>query len=239
MSGFLLECKDLSVGYEKTPAAEHISFTLNPGDYLCVLGENGSGKTTLMKTLLGLLLPIDGHLHVSPELRKGGIGYLPQAKQAQKDFPATVMEVVMSGVTTRPWYRPFFTKAEKEKALGNLRKIGAENLAKARFADLSGGQQQRVLLARALCSTQSALLVDEPVSGLDSKATEMMYQTLKDLNESAIAVMMITHDVSASLPYATHVLLIGEETFFGTKEEFFSSGLEASTKAHIGGHSHD
>ncbi|MCR5348147.1 MAG: ABC transporter ATP-binding protein [Bacilli bacterium] len=239
MSDPLIRCENLSVGYDGQSVATDIAFRFSVGEYLCVLGENGAGKTTLMKTLLGLTKPISGALEMDPKLKKGGLGYLPQHTHIGNDFPATVLEVVLSGVPISPWYRFFHSRKDKEKALQNLAKIGAEDLKNKCFNELSGGQRQRVLLARALCSAESALLVDEPVSGLDPLATQKMYETLDELHKEGMGIIMITHDVSDALAYATHVLLIDKEPFFGTVSEFKQSGLEAASKDHLGGHDDD
>ena len=235
----LVRCQDLSVGYERQAVVSGLNFEINPGDYLCVIGENGAGKTTLMKTLIGVIKPISGSLFLSPETKKSGIGYLPQQNNLQKDFPATVMEVVLSGFQHKMGFRPFYSKNERQIAMENLHKLGICKLAKRCFSELSGGQQQRVLLARAFCCTKEILLVDEPVSGLDPNATESMYQILEKTNKDGVAVVMITHDVTSAIRYASHVLLVDKESFFGTKEEFLQSGLEAAGKHFVGGHDHD
>ena len=215
-------CENLSVGYEHKPVAQTLNFSVNPGDYLCIVGENGAGKTTLMKTLLGLLKPISGTITKDEETAKYGIGYLPQQAAIQKDFPATVMEVVLSGFQHQVGWRPFYGKARKDAALLALENLGVKDLAKKCFSDLSGGQQQRVLLARALCGTRNLLLVDEPVSSLDPLATEEMYAQLKHLNDHGVSIVMITHDLASAKKYATHMLLIDASPFFGTKEEFLA-----------------
>ena len=235
----LIVTENLSVGYERTPVVEGLSFVVNKGDYLCVVGENGAGKTTLLKTMLGILKPLGGKMTLSPEVKKAGIGYLPQQNNIQKDFPATVMEVVLSGFQHKVKFRPFYTKKEREIAREKLQKLDISALEKKCFSELSGGQQQRVLLARALCCTDELLLVDEPVSGLDPMATETMYSLLKEINDSGVAVVMITHDVHTALAYASHILFVDHPCFFGTKEEFESSDLDAAKRHFIGGHDHD
>ena len=204
----LLSCQDLSLGYEGKAILEHISFAVNPGDYLCIVGENGSGKSTLMQTILGLHHPLRGTVKTGDGLKQNEIGYLPQQTQVQKDFPASVWEIVLS----------------------------ITHLKKRCYRELSGGQQQRVLLARALCATKKLLLLDEPVSGLDPKVTAEMYQLIEDLNrKEGITVIMISHDIRSTLQYATHVLHLGAEVFFGTLQAYLSSsalvglGREAGT----------
>ncbi|MBR5386934.1 MAG: ABC transporter ATP-binding protein [Clostridiales bacterium] len=205
----LITVKDLSLGYEHRTIAEGISFTVNAGDYLCIVGENGSGKTTLMNTLLGLRAPIAGQIITGDGLKRNEIGYLPQQTVVQKDFPASVYEIVLSGCQGRCGFRPFYTKSEKLLAHQNMERMGIEDLAHRCYRELSGGQQQRVLLARALCATRKVLLLDEPVSGLDPVVTEQLYKLIKELNEEGITIIMITHDINAALRYSSQILRIG------------------------------
>ena len=215
-----LICKDLVLGYESKVIIKKLSFSVNAGDYLCIVGENGSGKTTLMKTILGLLKPISGTVETGDGLLPDEIGYLPQQTFVQRDFPASVWEIVLSGCQSRCGCRPFYKKEEKKLAMENMQKMGIAHLARRCYRELSGGQQQRVLLARALCATQKMLLLDEPVSALDPGAQEEMYALIENLHKSGITVIMISHDIDASLRFATHVLHIGKEIFYGTKDEF-------------------
>ena len=219
-----LTCQNLTVGYDGRTVLQGLNFEVNPGDYLCILGENGSGKSTLMKTILGLQAPISGRILTGDGLRKNEIGYLPQQTQAQKDFPASVREIVLSGCQGRCGSRPFYSKEEKRLAEENIGKMGIGSLTKRCYRELSGGQQQRVLLARALCATRKMLLLDEPVSGLDPRVTAEMYGLIETLNrEEGITVMMISHDISAALRYASHILHIGDSVFFGTKTDYLQS----------------
>lgn len=219
-----LSCQNLTVGYDGRTVLQGLNFEVNPGDYLCILGENGSGKSTLMKTILGLQAPISGRILTGDGLRKNEIGYLPQQTQAQKDFPASVREIVLSGCQGRCGSRPFYSKEEKRLAEENIGKMGIGSLTKRCYRELSGGQQQRVLLARALCATRKMLLLDEPVSGLDPRVTAEMYGLIETLNrEEGITVMMISHDISAALKYASHILHIGDAVFFGTKADYLQS----------------
>ena len=205
-----LTCQNLCVGYDGKPVLQDLSFQVFAGDYLCVVGENGSGKSTLMKTILGLQPPISGRILTGDGLRKNEIGYLPQQTMVQKDFPASVREIVLSGCQGRCGSRPFYNKEEKQLALDAMDKMQITQLAKRCYRELSGGQQQRVLLARALCATQKMLLLDEPVSGLDPKVTAEMYALIEKLNcEDGITVIMISHDVAAAVQYASHILHIG------------------------------
>ena len=217
-------CENASLGYENRPIVKNLSFTVNAGDYLCILGENGSGKSTLMKTILNLTPPLAGSIRME-DLKSTEIGYLPQQTQVQRDFPASVQELVLSGFQGRCGLRPFYTKAEKALASQNLERMGMAQFARKCYRDLSGGQQQRVLLARALCATRKCLLLDEPVSGLDPKATAQMYEIIAELHREGITIIMISHDLNAALDDATHVLHIGEKLFFGTREEYLCSGI--------------
>ncbi len=219
----LLTAENLSLGYESRPVVADLNFTVNKGDYLCVVGENGSGKTTLMKTLLGLQPPLSGRITAGDGLKPNEIGYLPQQTIVQKDFPASVREIVLSGCQGRCGLRPFYNKEEKRLAEENIAKMAIADLARRSFRDLSGGQQQRVLLARALCATRKLLLLDEPVSGLDPKVTEEMYRLIASLNEEGITIVMISHDIDAAIRCATHILQLGSPLFFGSKREYLQS----------------
>ncbi len=215
-----LEVKDLAVGYDGREVEKGISFTVNRGDYLCILGENGSGKTTLMKTLLGLIRPISGSICKGDGLGENEIGYLPQQTLVQRDFPASVMEIVMSGFQAKCGLRPFYNKEEKRIALENMERMGIAELKDRSYRELSGGQQQRVLLSRALCATSRVILLDEPVAGLDPAVTAQMYSIISELNSEGVTIIMISHDVDAALKYATHILHFGEKATFSTKEKF-------------------
>jgi len=219
----LLTVRDLSLGYDSHAIVEGLNFTVNTGDYLCIVGENGSGKTTLLKTLLHLQPPIGGQIEAGDGLKKNEIGYLPQQTIVQKDFPASVREIVLSGCQGRCGLRPFYNREEKQLAEENMERMGITGLADRCYRELSGGQQQRVLLARALCATRKCLLLDEPVSGLDPKVTAEMYDLIAKLNREGITVIMISHDIAAAVRYASHILHIGASVFFGTKEEYLNS----------------
>ena len=213
-----LKCKNLTVGYEDGAVASGISFGVNAGDYLCILGENGSGKSTLMKTLLGLVPPLEGELSfdTSKEIH---IGYLPQITQVQKDFPASVEEIVLSGCLKKTGKSPFYKKTHKVQAHVNMKKLNICDLAKKSYRNLSGGQQQRVLLARALCAAEDILLMDEPTAGLDSASTAEMYEYIEKLNKEGMTIIMISHDMEA-VKYATHVLDFNENISFMTRVEY-------------------
>lgn len=221
-----LTCENLTLGYNSKVIIENLNFSVNKGDYLCILGENGSGKSTLMKTILHLQKPISGKITTGDGLLADEIGYLPQQTQVQRDFPASVKEIVLSGCQSRCGKRPFYNKAEKQIALDNMEKMGISKFANRCYRELSGGQQQRVLLARALCAAEKMLLLDEPVSALDPAVTEEMYELIEQLHKDGITIIMISHDIDAALHYATHVLNIGKKPFFGTKEEFQKAGAQ-------------
>ena len=220
----LITADNLSLGYEGQAIAEDLNFTVNAGDYLCIVGENGSGKSTLMKTLLGLHGPLGGTITMGEGLKKNEIGYLPQQTVVQRDFPASVREIVLSGCQGRSGLRPFYSRAEKDLAEENMARMGLNGLADRCYRELSGGQQQRVLLARALCATRKVLLLDEPVSGLDPKVTAEMYSLIEELNREGVTIIMISHDISAAVRYASHILHIGDKVFFGTRDEYLSGG---------------
>ncbi|MBR3179437.1 MAG: ABC transporter ATP-binding protein [Clostridia bacterium] len=221
----LLTIQDLALGYDGHVIVDSLNFHVNAGDYLCIVGENGSGKTTLMKALLHLQEPISGQIVMGDGLKRNEIGYLPQMTVVQKDFPASVKEIVLSGFQGRCGLRPFYSREEKQIADENMERMGISNLGKHCYRDLSGGQQQRVLLARALCATRKLLLLDEPVSGLDPKVTAELYSLIAELNQEGITVIMISHDIAAAVRYASHVLHIGGSVFFGTKNEYLKSDI--------------
>ncbi len=219
----LLTIQDLSLGYDSNVLVRDLNFSVNNGDYLCIVGENGSGKSTLMRTILRLQEPVHGQILTGDGLKKNEIGYLPQQTVVQKDFPASVREIVLSGCQGRCGRRPFYGREEKRLADKNMERMGVSHLAERCYRELSGGQQQRVLLARALCATQKILLLDEPVAGLDPKVTAEMYQLIEELNHDGITVIMISHDIAAAVRYASHILHIGDSVFYGTKEEYLES----------------
>ena len=220
-----LECQNLTLGYEGKTVVSGLSFTVEAGDFLCIVGENGSGKTTLMKTLLKLKAPMSGHVLTGEGLSPNEIGYLPQQTVVQKDFPASVREVVRSGCLNRCGLRPFYNKAEKLMAEDNMEKLGISAIAKRCYRELSGGQQQRTLLARALCATRKILLLDEPAAGLDPKASVDMYALIAKLNAEGISIIMISHDAASAVKYATHILHlgVGAAIFFGTTADYLKS----------------
>ncbi|MGN0521196.1 MAG: metal ABC transporter ATP-binding protein [Eubacterium sp.] len=224
----LLKCSNISLGYENKVVLSGLNFEVNQGDYLCIVGENGSGKSTLMKAILGLKNPIEGSIEFGDGLNKNEIGYLPQQTVVQRDFPASVWEIVLSGCVSKKGFHPFYSKEDKKRAKSNIEKMRITDLSKRCYRELSGGQQQRVLLARALCATEKMLLLDEPVAGLDPKVTSEMYALIKELNRQGITIIMISHDINAALEYSSHILHIGNDIFYGTKDEYISDNKIAS-----------
>ena len=221
----LLTCQGLTLGYDGKPVVSGISFNVNSGDYLCVVGENGSGKSTLIKAILGLNAPSEGQVLTGDGLKRNEIGYLPQQTMVQKDFPASVREVVRSGCLNRCGLRPYYSIAEKRIAEENMEKLGVAGLAKRCYRELSGGQQQRALLARALCATRKLLLLDEPAAGLDPVVTAELYDLIGELNKDGITIIIISHDILACVKYASHILHIGSGAvlFSGEKDDYLKS----------------
>lgn len=218
-----INVKDVSLGYDGVTVCEDLSFSVEAGDYLCIVGNNGSGKSTLMKALLRLKSPETGEIIFGDGVTGRDIGYLPQKNEAQKDFPASVIEIVRSGCVGRKGFRFFMGLREKMTVERNMRCMRICDIAKRPFSELSGGQQQRVLLARALCAAEKILLLDEPVSGLDPHAAKDMYGAIQHLNrDHGTTIIMITHDLSAVSEYGTRVLHMCEKpTCYSSPAEFF------------------
>lgn len=221
----LITCKNLSLAYEGKTIVTDINFSIAEGDYLCIVGENGSGKSTLMRTLLGLKSPFSGEIIFDGGLNKNKIGYLPQQTEVQRDFPASVKEIVMSGCLSSNGFRPFFNKELKKRAEENMKKLGIADIQNRCYRELSGGQQQRVLLARALCSASKLIILDEPAAGLDPVVTAEMYSIIEKLNKDEnITVIMVSHDIAHAVKYASHILHISEKPlFFGKTEDYLFS----------------
>ncbi len=220
-----LTVSDVALGYDGKTVTEHIDFSVSAGDYLCIVGENGSGKSTLMKALLRLHAPLSGTITEGDGMHRSEIGYLPQQTLVQRDFPASVFEIVLSGCLSRCGLGPFYGRKERALAEESMAQLGISHLKNASYRTLSGGQQQRVLLARALAATRKMLLLDEPTAGLDPKVTEEMYELIATLNrEQGITTIMVTHDVSAALKHASHILHIADrQLFFGTVADYRES----------------
>ena len=222
-----ISCKNVYLKYENLSVVEDLNFEVAAGDYLCVVGENGSGKSTLIKSILGLKDTASGHLHFGDGVTAKNIGYLPQQTTAQKDFPASVYEVVLSGCISKKGGRILFSKQQKKLAEENMRKLDIFSLKNKCYRELSGGQQQRVLLSRALCATDKMILLDEPVNGLDPVVTAEFYALLKKLNKQyGITVIMVSHDLFAAVNNATHILhLRKNNSFFGETAEYLDSDI--------------
>ncbi len=233
----LIVCQNLNMEYDNILAVSDVTFEVSRGDYLCIVGENGSGKSTLMKGLLGLMPPTSGHIHFD-DIDRTQIGYLPQQTMVQKDFPASVFEVVLSGCLNRRGLHPFYTRKDKERVRGNLERLEITRLARVSYRDLSGGQQQRVLLARALCAAERLLLLDEPVTGLDPVVTAEFYALIKRLNrDDGVTIIMVSHDIASAVKYATKILHMDVSSqFFGSTEQYRKTEL---FQRMLGGDAHD
>ena len=233
-----LTVRNVTLGYEQSVVSEKINFEMGQGDYLCVVGENGAGKSTLMKAILGLKPPISGTIVFGDGLKPNEIGYLPQQTTLQRDFPASVDEVVLSGCLNRCGLRPFYTKKERTIADQNMEKLGIVSLRRRSYRALSGGQQQRVLLARALCATRKLLILDEPVSGVDQNGLESFYQTVDELKRTNhMAILLVSHDLDVVRRYADRVALMqGTIVRQGDPETVFDSEEFAQVFYTRGGH---
>lgn len=220
----LLTCKDLSVGYDSKVLVGNLNFSVMEGNYICIVGENGAGKSTLLKTILGLIKAKSGEIILKDGMTQQQIGYLPQQTHVQKDFPASVEEIVLSGFSGKMGFNSFYSKEDKNLADVNMEKMNIYDLKKSSFRKLSGGQQQRVLLARALCATEKLIVLDEPTAGVDFQTTHSLYKIINDLNKNeGISILMITHDIDVALKYASHILHVGKEAFYGKKEDYLNT----------------
>ena len=231
--GLLLKCEHVGFGYENQDAVLDVNLEVNEGDYICIVGENGSGKSTLVKTILGLENSKLGQIVFGEGLNKNEIGYLPQQTQAQKDFPASVYEVVLSGCLNSKGFSPFYSMKDKKLANEMIKSLGIENIKKKSFRELSGGQQQRVLLARALCATKKIIILDEPITGLDPTVTREMYNLIKEINKKGITIIMVSHDINFAINNASKILHLKKNIkFFGNTEDYAKSEVG---KKFIGG----
>lgn len=233
----LIQCKNVSLAYDGTVVAEQINFSVQRGEYLCIVGENGSGKSTLVKGLLGLMRPLTGEIEYGDGLTQRDIGYVPQQTSVQKDFPASVREVVLSGTIGRGGHSLFYSAEQKAAAYRAMEHLGIRELEKYCYRELSGGQQQRVRLARALCAAGQLLLLDEPTGGLDPVVSGDFYALIEELNrKNGITVIMVSHDMDMSLKSATHVLHMKHRPlFFGEREAYLTS---EAYKQFAGGYGH-
>ena len=220
----IIQCKKLNIGYGEKTICKDISLNIEEGQFVCIVGENGSGKSTFLKTLLGINKPLGGHVVFDKEFNKNRIGYLPQQTEAQRDFPATVREVVMSGFLNGMGLRPFYNKQEKDKALKIMSELKIDDIIKKSFKELSGGQQQKVLLARALCATDNLIFLDEPTNALDVRSRRKFYSLISELNKSGMTVVMVSHNLDETIKFATNIIYIKDSLqFVGTKEDFVNS----------------
>lgn len=231
----ILSCENMTIGYEDQVVLSDLSFDVKEADYISILGENGSGKSTLIKTILGLTPPLSGKFQYAKGFSHKNIGYLPQQSSTQRDFPASVLEIVLSGFLGKKGWRPFYTKQEKEAALSYLREMKIEDLKNKTYRNLSGGQQQRVLLARALCAADQLLVLDEPVTGLDPAAQTELYQIIEHLNKHHnMTILMISHDISGSMKYSNKIIHLEEKGYFyGTVNEYKGSDLYHNWKGEM------
>lgn len=224
----LIKCENLALAYDGKEVACDINFQVNRNDYLCVVGENGSGKSSLIKAVLGLIKPTQGKISFGDGLKQNEIGYLPQQTAVQKDFPASVSEVVLSGClnSSKP-FTPFYTKEQKKKAHDNMERLQIIEIQNKCYRELSGGQQQRVLLARALCATKSVLLLDEPVTGLDPVVTNDFYKLINKINvDTGITIIMVSHDIKSAIEHSTHILhLQHEQLFYGKTNDYLKTDI--------------
>lgn len=219
----LISCRNLSIDYGQNHALENITFEIATGDYLCIVGENGSGKSTLLKGILGLL-PCEGEVVFSDGLKKSDVGYLPQQTDIQRDFPATVQEIVLSGFQNKLRDRFFYSARDKQQAHINMERLKVRQYAKKSYRQLSGGQQQRVLLARAMCASSKILIMDEPITGLDPVMTSEFYDLAAELNQAGIAIVMTSHDVQTAVYMAKTILHLDTGVvFYGSAKEYQNS----------------
>ena len=221
----IISCNNLNVNYDNFIALDNVSFNIQQGDYICIVGENGSGKSTLIKALLGLI-PVKKNSISFNGIKQKDIGYLPQQTVVQKDFPASVWEVILSGCLNRLGCRPFYSQKEKDIALSAIEKLNISNIVKKSYRDLSGGQQQRVLLARAICATDKVLLLDEPVTGLDPIVTAEMYSIINQLNKDGVTIIIVSHDMVSSTTYSNKILHLNKQSlFFGDTSDYINSDV--------------
>lgn len=207
----LLKCCNITLGYGSKSIVNNFNYTIHSGDYLSIIGRNGCGKTTFLRGLAGVLHPRAGKIELNSGLKRNQIGYLPQITVTQKDFPASVEEIVLSAFQGKNLLLPFYGKALRKRADECLELTHATNLRKESFRELSGGQKQRVLLARALCAAERLLLLDEPVTGLDPESSQNMYNIIRDLHENKnMTIVMVTHDIDAARNNSTRILNFNE-----------------------------
>ena len=218
-SSFSIICEGLAVGYSGKPLCNGFDLEINNGDYICIVGENGAGKSTLIKTLVGLIPSINGKVLLRGDVDKSDIGYLPQQREMQKDFPASVWEVVLSGCLDRLGFKPFYGHKERKLAADAIRELDLEDIKNESFRELSGGQRQRVLLARAIAGSKKVLVLDEPITGLDPVAAAHLYQLLDKLNQNGTTIITISHDISKALSAANKLLIMNDTPHLASEAE--------------------
>lgn len=223
----LVTFENVALGYDGNVVVHGLHFSVEEGDYVCIVGENGAGKSTMIKGLLGLKSPTSGRILLGDGLKRKEIGYLPQQTDMQKDFPASVFEVVLSGRLNTLGWRPFYSRNDKRIAEEKLAIMGMSAFKRRCYHDLSGGQQQRVLLARALCATKKLLLLDEPTAGLDPKVTNELYELIARINkEENITIIMVSHDIHSAVTYSNKILHLAKtQQFFGDVEDYKRSDI--------------
>lgn len=205
----LLEVNNLQVSYSNHIAIEKISFKVEEGEYICLVGENGSGKSTLIKTIVGLNKQDTGTIKLNIPLED--VSYLSQTNLKDLNFPATAKEIIMSG-TQKHMQIPFYSKADKEKYNKVIKDLKIENIVGKKIGDLSGGQKQRVLIARALIREPKLLILDEPLTGLDYNITKELYNILeKENNERKTAIIMATHDLDEIKNIKPRIIYLARE----------------------------
>ena len=225
----LLEINNLVLGYEKQTIINNISFEVNNNDFILIVGSNGVGKSTLVKGILGLIKPLSGEINYN-DLKKKFVGYMPQETKVDANFPASVKEIVLSGLLNNMGFRPFYNKEDKKRLDEVLSILHIENLKNKSFSELSGGQRQKVLLARSLCATKKLLILDEPSNNLDQQSKAEFYTTLKHLNEGHnIAIIMITNDIDNDSLIGNKVLALKTDgyTFTSTDEYMEMNNYDA------------
>ena len=218
-SSFSIICEGLAVGYSGKPLCNGFDLEINNGDYICIVGENGAGKSTLIKTLVGLIPAISGKVLLRGDIDKSDIGYLPQQREMQKDFPASVWEVVLSGCLDRLGFKPFYGHKERKLASAAIRELDLEDIKNESFRELSGGQRQRVLLARAIAGSKKVLVLDEPITGLDPVAAAHLYQLLNRVNQNGTTIITISHDISKALSAANKLLIMSDKPHLASEAE--------------------
>ena len=242
----IVKIKDLTIRYgNANEAVKNVSFDIEKGDFLLIVGENGSGKSTLIKGILGLLPASSGSIEFLGDTAKK-IGYLPQANEISGDFPARVSEVVLSGYTGKKGLFSFYSARDKKKATEILKYLDIMQLWNKSVRELSGGERQKVLLARALvsatycgvctekncscheetfCHTNGLIVLDEPSNGLDPVANSNLYLTLDRLRrDKGMTVVMVSHLVDSASMYANKVLHMDNGIkFFGSRDSYLET----------------